>query len=233
MPAERFFASEVFIPGKTLLLDEKESHHLLHAMRGKVGETVELINGFGTLAEAVILEPQKKQAKLQIRTTTHTPPPDVEIILAQAIPRANRLDFIVEKGTELGMTQLWLFPGQMGERITLTDHQLERYRLLAISAVKQSGRMYIPQISLHPALEQWPATPYQELFGDLDPKAPKCGEVIERGSTGILFYIGPESGFSEKELAILQKRKATGVKLHSNTLRSDTAALAALLLCNN
>lgn len=229
MPAERFYVDDPLVQGTEVSLDEVESHHLIHVVRGTVGENVELVNGWGTLAQAKILICQKRKARLVITSSHFESPPQTEIILAQAIPRPTRLDFIVEKGTELGMTQLWLFPGIQGERATLTAHQIERCHQQARSAMKQCGRRYLPTITLKPPLAQWePNIPHISLFGSLDPEAPKVELPTEALKKGILFYIGPESGFARQEIESLENRGARGVKLHPHILRTDTAALTAL-----
>jgi 16S rRNA (uracil1498-N3)-methyltransferase len=229
MPAERFYIDDPLTVESEVILDEVESHHLIHVLRGTTGESVELVNGRGTLAKAKILFCKKKEARLAITSAHFEFPAPAEIILAQAIPRPNRLDFIVEKGTELGMTQLWLFPGIQGERLSLTAHQIERCHQQARSAMKQCGRRYLPTITVKPLLSKWEcATPYISLYGSLASDAPKVELSSEDLQKGIVFYIGPESGFAPQEIDILEKRGARGVKLHSHILRTDTAALSAL-----
>lgn len=231
MPAERFFAEQPLKMGESLYLENQEHHHLVHVMRVEVGETIELVNGSGALAKALVERVEKKRALLRILNVHTEQRPSTEIILAQAIPRSNRIDFILEKGTELGMTQLWLFPAIQGERKRLTEHQFERLRGLTIAAMKQCGRLYLPTIIEKPPLAQWEAPSYPSFFGDTDPKAPPFLPLWQKERTkGIVFYIGPESGFTETEIEQLHRLKAKGVKLHPHILRTDTAALTALSL---
>lgn len=232
MPIERFFSHNELKEGDVLVLQDQEFHHLVNVTRIKAGEQIELVNGRGSLAEALVIRLEKKQAILSIISVTFQPPPPAAAILAQAIPRINRLDFILEKGTELGMSELWLYPASESERKTLTDHQLDRMRAITISAMKQCGRLYLPKIEIRPPLSQWKQTEYAAFYGDVEPNAPVFAELwIEMKKTqGVLFFIGPESGFTAQELAILKKLHAKGVRLHPNILRTDTAALAALSL---
>jgi len=234
MPAERFFTENPLLLHQELLLIDTEFHHLIHVMRAKEGDKIELVNGLGSLAQAHIEKIKKKGARLRITHVLNEPPPQSEMILAQAIPRLNRLDFILEKGTELGMTQIWLFPAQQGERKELTPHQLERMRAVTIAAMKQCGRLHLPKISIKTPLNQWKKPEQHAFYGDVDPAATcfKPTDIPIDIGAGVLFYIGPESGFSDEETKTLQKLGARGVKLNPNILRTDTAALTALsILC--
>jgi 16S rRNA (uracil1498-N3)-methyltransferase len=194
-------------------------------MRIKAGESVELIDGKGTLATARVKTPGKETSLLEISTSIQATP-SKELILAQALPRPNLLDWILEKGTELGATQFWLFPGELSEKKELSAHQLQRLTTLTIAAMKQSGRLFLPQIHLKPALAKWPSLPGQVFYGDTRSSAPK---LTCNPQDPITFFIGPEKGFSSKEIDHLEQTlKAKGVKLHDNILRTETAGLVAL-----
>lgn len=231
MPKERFFFDADFVQNEQISLCDQEFHHLIHVMRVKVGQLVELVNGRGALASAQVKLIEKKQVIVLIENVFKSDPCSSEVILAQSIPRINRLDFILEKGTELGMTEIWLFPTELSDRKELTEHQIERLRTITISAMKQCGRLYLPKIVVKPLLAKWKEPTQRSFFGDLDPDAPLLDFILKKENPkGTLFYIGPESGFTAEEIVLLRHLKATGVKLHSNILRSDTAALTALAL---
>jgi 16S rRNA (uracil1498-N3)-methyltransferase len=229
MPADRFFIASPLPLGQEVILEDSEFHHLIHVMRLKVDEMIELVNGQGSLAHARIKQITKKQALLSIENVHHQLSIGKELILAQAMPRINRLDFIIEKGTELGATQFWLFPGSHSERKMLTEHQLERFENLSIASMKQCGRLFLPKIEVKPALEKWKKLDMPSYFGDVRETAPSFHKALKR-SESALFFIGPEAGFNDKEVELLLKLGAEGVKLHDNILRTDTAALVALCL---
>lgn len=234
MPAERYYYPNELHEDCIVILENTEFHHLTNVMRAKEGDLLELVNGQGVLAQASVLKIEKKKAQLKIIDVKTESKPSFEIILAQSTPRINRLDTILEKGTELGMTQLWLFPGDFSERKILTEHQLERMTSITIGAMKQCGRLYLPQILLKPKLEQWERSPYSMFYGDVNPEAPKLETSLRTFSgDGLIIVIGPESGLSDKEELYLRNLKAQGVKLHPNILRTDTAAIAALALISH
>lgn len=229
MPSERFYLPLDFSLGSQCTLDGIEFHHLVHVMRAKSGDTVELVNGAGCLALAKIDSIDKKKASLSVIDVFYNKKQAFDIILAQAIPRINRLDFILEKGTELGMTKLWLFPGALSERKDVTEHQLDRMQGVAISAMKQCGRLWLPKIEVKPKLTAWNSLPCKAYYGDVTPEAPLFSQEL-KGLSDLIFFVGPESGFSPSEETILKKLGAKGVKLHANILRTDTASLAALTI---
>lgn len=235
MPVDRFFIEGDLEPRAEIHLVGQEYHHLAHVTRAKGGDRVEVVNGKGDIAEAVVEAIKKKEAVLHIASVRKESPPTSNIILVQAIPRLNRLETIVEKGTELGMAQLWLFPGERSEKGSLTENQEERLRVIAISAMKQCGRLWLPIMKILPPLKQWKTLPMPSYFGDVSPGAPPLLRVWESQilSVDAYIFIGPESGFSKEEEELLVRHGATGVTLHANILRTDTAAIAALAIMSN
>lgn len=236
MPAERYFIDEPFKIYGQYELRDAEFHHLSHVMRTRKGESIELVNGRGALAQAIVQDITKDKALLKIEQLRQDQVHPCRLILAQALPKPNRLDFILEKGTELGVDSFWLFPGKCSVKKELFPHQLERARTLTISAMKQCGRLTLPNIVLQPSLDEWSSLEgFSSFFGDLDPEAPLFETVWNQStpSSPIMFITGPEAGFNSQEMQILRNQGAVGVKLHSNILRTDTASLMALSLLSH
>lgn len=230
MPAERYFIHSSFELGQTVSLLEQEFHHLAHVMRAQQGDLIELINGQGTLAEAVVKRIAKHEAHLEIKGVIQHSRPSFNLILAQGIPRLNRLDTILEKATELGASQILLIPTETSERKSLTENQFERLQSVTIAAMKQCGRLYLPDLTLFKSFEEWIPPSYPLFFGDLDPKAlPFAKEwATHLPAKGAIFFTGPESGLSSNEIAHLRHLGGIGVRLHDNILRTDTASIIAL-----
>ena len=234
MPIERFYIDAPLAKGEALLLKDEEFHHLCHVMRLHERDELELINGKNLLATAVVETIEKKCAHLKIIEVTAEKSFAPRIILAQAIPRLNRLEYIIEKGTELGVSEFRLFPGSYSEKVSISDNQQQRLQHLAIAAMKQSGRLDLPGISLHPPLKKWQKFEGTALFGDPDPAFPYVWELPRTAfdkKVPLIFFVGPEKGFSPEERLILQQNLAAqGVRLHPNTLRVDTAPLTGISL---
>lgn len=222
MPSDRFFVSDIHNP----LLNAEELRHL-KVMRIRDGEIFELVDGKGHLATG-----HKIQDKIIIDTIETTPPPHPAII-AQAFPKINRLDVILEKGCELGMTELILFPGENSEKFDLSPNQLKRAETILISAMKQSGRLFLPKLTIAQPLYKWEKPSLPSFFGDTDPSAPFFLDLLSKPLKGALFFVGPEKGFTPEEREILQKMGVKGVKLSPYILRTETAPLAALTLINH
>jgi 16S rRNA (uracil1498-N3)-methyltransferase len=230
MPIERYFVEDPLLVNTEVMISKDEHLHMTKVMRAKTKDPLELINGKGSLAKAYISEIKKDHSLCVILSVEHTPPPP-SLILAQAIPRFNRLEYIIEKGTELNVSEFWLFPGDRSEKNLFSPNQKERMKHLMIAAAKQCGRLHLPEIHIKESLHNWSEMEAPLLFGDTREKAPfllDIGKSKEWHSC--IMAIGPESGFSDKEVVHLESLKGRGVKLHSNILRVDTASLTALSL---
>lgn len=224
MPVNRFYHPA---PLKDIIvLAGAELKHLSQVIRAGEGEVVELFDGKGTLATATILSLTKREGSLQINETTYTPAPP-PLILAQALTRINKLDLIVEKCTELGVTAFHLFPGERSERKELSDHQLERLHHLIIAACKQSGRVWLPQISVQKVISKWEKPSGIAIFGD--PTATRLLRDFEPRDVTVICN-GPESGLSDTEERLLSALGYKPCRWNEATLRSETAAIAAVAL---
>ncbi len=224
MPAERYYTEASLEEGSSVTLEGGEHHHVAHVMRSKEEEVVELVNGKGALAQAKIRSLKKRVVELELISKEQAPEEDRELILIQAIPRQGRLDTILEKGTELGVTSFWLFPGERGER-KLKEQQIQKLKSTLVSALKQCGRLYLPEIKLLPSLKKWNELPSNCYFGDFSEEAKPLSSQRQAA-----IVIGPESGLSDEEIRSLRSLGATGATLHHNILRADTAAIVALAL---
>jgi 16S rRNA (uracil1498-N3)-methyltransferase len=221
----RYYLDDSFL-GPTMI-NGSEFHHLVHVMRKGVGDEIELVNGRGEMARAKIEKMQKSMASLSILDREKHPKPTPSLITAMAFLRMEKLDWAIEKTTELGADSILLFPGQYSEKKELSIHQIERLRQLSIAAMKHCGRLYLPTISILPSLDRILQTDGAILFGDVDPSAPMLEQIPDQSP--ILFITGPERGFSQPEEELL-KQHARGVKLHINILRAETAPMVALTL---
>lgn len=233
MPHNRFFLDTPFHQDEIVSLQDEEAHHLKKVMRAQLGDSIELVNGAHQLALAKIEAFEKKQISLKVYEIQEKKPSS-PLILCQAIPRLARLDLIVEKGTELGMTELRLFPGKLSEKKELTATQLKRLSMISIAAMKQCGRLDLPKITLYPPLKNWSVEDLlaHSYFGDVSNHAQKLNFLHLSGEEALIF-IGPEAGFHQSEEEIFEQLGVKGVHLHSNILRTDTATFVALSLLSN
>lgn len=233
MPSERYFSKENFSDSQSLVLEDLEFHHLCHVMRARIGDSIELVNGKGELATATVQTISKTSSTVKIiaveRRIVGCPR---KVILALALSRFNRLEFVLEKSTELGASEFWLFPSMLSEKTSISPNQENRMLQITVAAMKQCGRLDLPQIKLLPPLSSWTKPPIKTLlFGDTRPDSPYFWQLPSFDEKPVLFFIGPEKGFHPQEIETLERQfGARGVRLHPYTLRVDTAPIVALSL---
>ena len=206
MPVNRLYAETI---KEEVRLSRDEMRHLTKVLRHRDGDNVEVVDGKGTLARALL-----KGERLIVTHREEAPPP-TQLVLIQGLPALPKLEHIIEKGTELGVTTFMLFPAHRSRTKAISPSKRERLRAITIAAMKQCGRLYLPEIEVHTHL----TVPDFPLYC-----ASLTGKGKLRASTPCAIAIGPESGFTQEEEAQL----GTPFSLHHNTLRSETAAIAAL-----
>ncbi len=232
MPVDRFFINTDFVEGEPIFLIDEEFHHLCKVTRHQSGEEIQLVNGRNQIARAHIGKIEKRRAVLQIDLVETISMRGPKIILGQIIPKWNRLDTIIEKGTELGVHEFWLIPSLHTKKEFFSPNQTERLKHICIAAMKQCGRLDIPSLHFHENLQQLSPTRGSVFFGDTRENAPLLWTALQNKIPSletILFFIGPESGFTSEEITILEKDwHAQPVALSKNILRTDTASITAL-----
>jgi 16S rRNA (uracil1498-N3)-methyltransferase len=222
MPAERFY-KDIDLHG-LISIEGAEHHHLAHVMRVRIGDEIEVVNGRGGLARAKVIAISRHDASLEILTASQTSTLASKLSLAVPLMRPSKLELVIEKCTELGADAFYLYPAQYSEKDDLSQHQVDRLHLIAISAMKQCGRLDLPPLKLVDSLNDLLIMPAIFLFGDTRPNT-----EFHREKENVVFITGPEKGFSTKELELLDK-KAKGVRLHRNILRAETAPIVASVL---
>ncbi|HVN29280.1 MAG TPA: RsmE family RNA methyltransferase [Candidatus Binataceae bacterium] len=217
------------------MIDGAELHHLRDVMRLRVGDAVALLaqNNFEHLARIERFE--EARAILRIEKTITTPQA-ASLILASAIIKGPRMDFLVEKAAELGVTELWPMLCERGVATMPGAERMARWRRLATAAAKQS---------LAPAaLKMHEPTPLAGLIETLATDtlagrdalklicamgAEPIGSVIQRARPrAIVIACGPEGDFTDAEMELATRAGFVRVGLGRNRLRSETAALAAV-----
>jgi 16S rRNA (uracil1498-N3)-methyltransferase len=220
-----FYAPPSLINNKSLSIQGEELHHLSKVLRKKVGETIIVVDGKEHAYEAVLESITKSSADCKIlETFNRFNEPHVVVKLAFALLRnPSRLDFLVEKCTELGVREF--IPMKTDRTIVSRVHR-ERLQKIALSAMKQCGRSFLPLI--HSPMD------FDEVLTYLGPcerklitheKANETITVDRRLETmGVL--IGPEGGFTDKEIQAAVESGFKPVSLGPRRLRSETAAIA-------
>lgn len=233
MSLYRFYTPIQFHKNEIIHFQDEEFHHLKHVMRCSEGESVELVNGKGFLAQAKINSINKRKALLEILKVEFFEL-EKKLVLLQGLPKINKLDLIVEKGTELGMTELILFRADKSDQ-KWNKEKISRLESKAISALKQSKRVHLPKIKWVSSVDSFEENLEGAFYGEVSKQAPLFFSELNNFSSlnTIHFCCGPESGFSQKEQLILKEKGFRGVSLHSNILRCESAPLSFLSLAHH
>ena len=225
MPHNRYFYPGPLCLGDTISLEEKESLHLQKVMRKKQEEAVEIVNGQGTLAEGIIQNLDRHTTEIHIiRQESLATDPLPELHLLQAYIKFQSLEWVIQKGTELGVSHFHFFPG---DRSSPVGHHLplNRWQAIAIGAMKQCGRLFLPTIHCLSALNDYPHKNRPLYFG-----MPKGEPLLPIGTACAYgLAIGPEGGWSPQEIDTLNQW-GKPISLHPHILRAETAALVGIVL---
>lgn len=227
-------------PGLTLCLPEQTSAHLARVLRLSVGDACVLFNGDGNDYRARLTAASKREVAVEILTsepvTTESP---LRLVLAQAIARGEKMDWILQKATELGVGAIVPIVSERtevrldGER---GGRRLAHWRGVVSSACEQCGRARIPTITEPQSLADWcaslataPAIGH-ELRLALDPAAGlSLSQLSVRSDDrSVMVVVGPEGGLSEHDLLCLRQTGFTGLRLGPRILRTETAGVAVL-----
>lgn len=226
----RLFVEAALGEGARVVLEEGQAHYLLHVMRAKVGERLNLFNGRDGEWSARIVETAKRTCMVEC-TDAVAPQADVpDLWLVFAPIKKTPADYLTQKATELGVRVL---QPVMTRRTIVTRVNIERMRANAVEAAEQSGRVSVPEVreplTFDKLLSNWPAG-RRILFCDEGGEAPTIADALQTAPAGPwAIFIGPEGGFDPVErVALRDHADVTPVSLGTRILRADTAALAAL-----
>lgn len=215
----------------SLYLDRETSHHVGTVLRLRKGEWLCLFNGEPYEYQGLITDPNPKKITLQIQNRIHKDlRGPLAIHLGQSVVKGHRMDFVMQKATELGVQRIT--PLVAERSLVLADERLEKkqshWQKIIIHAAEQCGRTDIPLLEAPIPLCAWMDARTETSCFILDPLAT---QGLSTGLTGLsaALLIGPEGGLSPKEQAYAKAQGFQGLRLGPRILRTETAALAALV----
>lgn len=213
--------------GGTIWVESAEAVHITKVLRKKDGDTISITDGMGNLFAAT-LRTDGKKTSLTIDKLERTESENHLLEIAVCPTKNNeRLEWFVEKAVEIGIGKISLIQAEHSERVHVKHERLMR---VAVSAMKQSLKLRLPEICEVQSFSSWIKNASAEI---------KCiahcdeGEktllknALAKGKTACI-AIGPEGDFSKKEIALAQENGFISVSLGSSRLRTETAALAAV-----
>ncbi|MGF1621186.1 MAG: 16S rRNA (uracil(1498)-N(3))-methyltransferase [Rhodomicrobiaceae bacterium] len=230
----RLFVQDALAPGADVKCSQDQAHYLGNVMRMRAGDAVLAFNGRDGewLAEIVALKRGDCELAARERTREQTGGPDFHYLFAPL--KKARLDFMVQKATELGVAAL---RPVMTRRTVAERVKLERMQANVIEAAEQCGVLRVPEVAepekLEAVLGKWPES-RALVFADESAPIASPLEALAAIPTGpAALLIGPEGGFTEEERAMLLALPFVhAISLGPRIMRADTAAVAALALMN-
>lgn len=221
-----FYAPDLTMPLYTL--PEDESKHAVRVLRLSTSDAVELVDGRGGVFKAEVETADAKRCRLRVVQAQHVPRRAYHVHVAVAPTKhLDRMEWLVEKATEMGIDQLSFLRCARSERREL---KLERLQKIAVSALKQSGQAWLPELTemtdfaaLLPTLAAETTFIAHLEDGERTP----LSHVAALGQSCCIL-IGPEGDFTPQEIEAAFARGIRPVTLGASRLRTETAALAAV-----
>lgn len=241
----RFYLPPAQCQGPSLVLTGPEAHHALAVLRVKAGEGVSVLDGEGREFSCVVRAVARKDVMLAVDQIESSPAPACRVTLVQAVPKGKLFETIIQKATELGAFRIIPL---LSERVVAhlegeaVERKAEKWRHVAIEAIKQCGQRWLPQVeepATLPALLKRGERFDLSLVGSLRDDARHPREYFQlfqaqaqKPPAGIRLWIGPEGDFTDDELDAIRGAGGLPISLGPLVLRSDTAAFYTLSIVN-
>ncbi len=213
-----------------VLLDGQEAAHL-RVLRLEPGEAALLLDGRGRIGRCRVLAVGRREARLALLGWSFVPQPKSRAVMALALSKAVRRGFFMEKAAELGASGVWLWQGDHSQG-RLTENAAAASLGQLIAGAKQCGNPWLPEVrafdGIGGVIAQAAGADFRLLPWERQEGVPMLGPGMA-GRAGVTVYvIGPEGGFSPRELAALREAAFTPVSLGARILRCETAAALCL-----
>jgi 16S rRNA (uracil1498-N3)-methyltransferase len=219
--------------GATVRLGDAAAAHVSRVLRLRAGDPLTLFNGDGLDYAGTVSLLRGDQVEVGIAShAAGLPDSPLDLTLAQGVARGERMDLVIQKATELGVSRI--VPLLTGRSVVRLDgeqakRKLDHWRAVAIAACEQCGRSRLPLIDAPRTLEEWLAAPDAPACRVLlAPAAPQPLRAVTPASGAVAVLIGPEGGLTEAERASAIVAGYEPRSLGPRVLRTETAALVAL-----
>ena len=229
MKTIRLYQNTPFTEGKTAELDSDNSHHLNKVLRFPVGKNITVFNGDGFDYTALVQDAKKTTSLKVISKVRNNTESKLDLTLAQGIAKGEKMDFLIQKAVELGVTRI--IPMKL-ERcvVRLSDEKVQKkidhWQKIANHACEQSGRSVIVSLSDPLSLEELLEETNHNGFVLHHRAKISLSQLKETSKATIL--IGPEGGLTEKEVSDSEVAGYQSILIGKRVLRTETASLAAI-----
>lgn len=227
MRLHRFYIDTPLEHTREEIKDERLVHQWRNVFRYNVGSEVILFDGSGNEYDSVIEKLNNREAEVRLVAERAGIVPQQNVILYQSLIKKDKMEWVAEKATELGVSKIVPIISDRSEKKCVN---MTRLRKIAVEASEQCGRADVPVIESSKGL----ADSIKDLEGEIivfDPSGPSFSSNLTTNHLlPTAIFIGPEGGWTEKELNLFKQKGAQVFSLGSMTLRAETAAIVALTL---
>lgn len=229
----RFYCIEPLEIGLQVRLSESITRHI-QVLRLNVSDTITLFNGLGGEFSASLIEVGKNLAVVEIKAFfARELEPDHALTLAQGLPEAGKMDWIIEKAVELGVTAFIPLAASRSVVKLSSDRaekKMRHWQAIMAAAAEQCGRNRLPHLAEPVSFAQWVSQTDLHKRLLLSPRATVSLSEWARHQPpqALTIMVGPEGGFSDAEEALAIQRGAICVSMGERILRTETAGIAAL-----
>ncbi len=224
---ELFYNKNLLAHDESLTFSPEESRHLTKVLRKKVGESIRVTNGQGLEWSGQIISTDSRKAAAK---KTHASLHQNKILplhIAIAPTKSNvRLEWFLEKVTEIGITEITPIMCDHSERKTI---KLERMKKILVGALKQSAQYFLPKLNPMISFEEFIKLEHSQTKFFAHCQAGNKAPLNQMGDLNneVLIMIGPEGDFSEREIKTAQNHSFEAITLSSQRLRTETAGIVA------
>ncbi len=236
----RIFQPGSYAIGDSFVVEEAEARHLTKVLRRGVGESFLLLDGVGHEFEAHLVEVGKRDARAEIVGLARQAAAPRPRVLACALLKSPSFEETLERATELGMTAFHPIAADRSIAEVHADRaekKIAKWQRACGEALKQCERLWLPRMGEPAPIEAYLERARAEgtvaiMLRERAPEVPPLSRrIAEAGGRGIVLLVGPEGGWSARELAAAEAAGALGASLGTEAiLRAETAALAALAI---
>lgn len=231
----RFYIETELNTGNTIELTESVFHHWVRVLRAKVQEKAIFFNGKGGEYRVTLTEINKKNAFVSVdhfEEIDRTAP--FKVILGQVMSKGDRMDYAIQKATELGVTTIQLLTSDRCEMRLKYDRdqkKLDHWQSVAVAACEQCGMNIVPKVLAPISIEEWIQTdlPISRLV--MAPNKDQKNVLLD-AQPELALLIGPEGGLSESEIGLSNQHGFVNWCIGDRVLRTETAPVVALSILN-
>ena len=231
----RFYIETELDTNQSIELTESVFHHWVRVLRAKEQEQAIFFNGKGGEYLVTLTEINKKNAFVSVDhfdPTDRTPP--FQVLLGQVMSKGDRMDYAIQKATELGVSTIQLLTSERCEmrlKYERDQKKIEHWQGIAIAACEQCGMNRVPEILAPISLEAWLQSDLPESRLVLAPNKNQQN-VLQNTGSSLAVLIGPEGGLSETEINMANETGFMSWCIGDRILRTETAPVVALTLIN-